>query len=148
MKLARHSAILKLIKENDIETQSDLVEKLNEIGYPATQATVSRDIRALKLTKAPLDNGKVHYVAPTNVQPQKYIRVFQDSVVSIRTAQNILVVKTVSGMAMAAAASLDEWGHDKVIGCIAGDDTIFCALESVDDAISVKEELEVLLLNE
>ena len=148
MKLARHSAILKLIKENDIETQSDLVEKLNEIGYSATQATVSRDIRALKLTKAPLDNGRVHYVAPSAVQPQKYVRVFRDSVVSINTAQNLLVVKTVSGMAMAAAASLDEWGHDKIIGCIAGDDTIFCALATADDAMTVKEELEALLANE
>lgn len=147
MKIARHAEILKIIRNEDIETQSELVEKLNEAGYPATQATVSRDIRALRLTKAPLENGKVHYVAPKQeMQPQKYLRVLKESVLTVQEAKNLIVIKTVPGMAMAAAASLDEWNHSQIPGCIAGDDTIFCALTPDADISKVVKELKTLLV--
>lgn len=146
MKIARHAEILNIIRDYDIETQSELVEKLNEAGFAATQATVSRDIRALRLTKAPLENGKVHYVAPRQeVQPQKYLRVLKESVLSIREAKSLIVIKTVPGMAMAAAASLDEWNHSQIPGCIAGDDTIFCSLTPDADTSAVIKEIQSLL---
>ena len=147
MKIARHAEILKIIRENNIETQTELVEKLNEAGYTATQATVSRDIRALGLTKAPLKNGKVHYVAPKQeLQPQKYRRVLQETVVSVSEAKSMIVLKTIPGMAMAAAASIDEWNHPQIPGCIAGDDTVFCALTPDADGKKVLEELSKLLV--
>lgn len=147
MKIARHAQILSLIKEYDISTQSELVDYLRRSGYDATQATVSRDIRALKLTKAAGENGNVRYVAPeSDAHPEKYLRVLRDSVTEIILSTGLIVIKTVPGMAMASAASLDEWNNEKVAGCIAGDDTIFCALKTNVDPAKVKKELEDLLV--
>lgn len=146
MKIARHAEILRLIRTYDIETQTDLVRCLNEAGYAATQATVSRDIRELRLSKAPLPNGRVHYVAPEQeIHPEKYRRVLRDSVLSLHPAKNLIVVKTVPGMAMAAAASLDDWNCKKIAGCIAGDDTIFCALAPDADLEDTIRDIEALL---
>ena len=109
MKIARHAKILSLIKENDIATQTDLVEYLKKAGFDATQATVSRDIKALKLTKAAGENGRVRYVAPeADLHPEKYLRVLKDSVTDIILSSGLIVVKTVPGMAMAAAARMLE----------------------------------------
>lgn len=147
MKIARHAQILRLIKEHDIATQTDLVEYLKRSGFEATQATVSRDIKALRLTKTAGENGNVKYVAPeTDPQPDKYLRVLKDSVTGIILSAGIIVIKTVPGMAMAAAASIDEWNNANVAGCIAGDDTIFCAVKTDSDPADVKRELEALIL--
>ena len=110
MKLERHSKIVELIGKYEIETQEELAEKLTQAGFNVTQATVSRDIRELKLTKVPGENGRQRYMvleSPRGTSASKYIRILKDGFVSMDMAQNILVIKTVSGMAMAVAAALD-----------------------------------------
>lgn len=144
MKTKRQTKILELIKKYEIETQEDLSAYLEQEGYQVTQATVSRDIRELKLTKVSLTNGRQKYVAllETNEDlTQKYERIFRDGFISMDIAQNILVIKTVSGMAMAVAAALDALQLHEVVGTIAGDDTIMCAVRSTEDAIAVIEKL-------
>ena len=147
MKVERHSKIVELIGKYEIETQEELAERLHQAGFKVTQATVSRDIRELKLTKAPSEDGKQRYMV---LQSQgnfsdKYIRILQDGFLSMDMAQNILVIRTVSGMAMAVAAALDAIHFHEIVGCIAGDDTIMCAVRSVDDTILVMDKLKKLL---
>lgn len=144
MKLERHSKIVELIGKYEIDTQEELAEKLREAGFRVTQATVSRDIRELKLTKVAMDNGRQRYTVmqPRDSYSEKYIRIMRDGFVSMDRAQNILVIKTVSGMAMAVAASLDALNMHELVGCIAGDDTIMCAVRSVDDTIQLMEKLK------
>ena len=128
--------MLELIKKHDIETQEELSDYLQKEGYQVTQATVSRDIRELKLTKVAMSNGRQKYAALTEANEdlsEKYTRVFRDAFVSMDMAQNILVMRTVSGMAMAVAAALDAIHFGEVVGCIAGDDTIMIAVRSVED---------------
>ena len=148
MKLERHSKIVELIGKYEIETQEELAERLNQEGYKVTQATVSRDIRELKLTKVQSENGRQRYMVMQNQTAfsDKYIRILKDGYVSMDMAQNILVIKTVSGMAMAVAAALDEIHFHEIVGCIAGDDTIMCAVRSVDDTILLMEKLKTLIL--
>lgn len=148
MKTKRQAKILELIKKNDIETQEELSDYLLKEGYQVTQATVSRDIRELKLTKVAMSSGKQKYVAlqETNEDlSKKYVRVFHDGFVSMDMAQNILVIKTVSGMAMAVAAALDAMNMHEIVGSIAGDDTIMCAVRSVDDTIAVMNRLRKIV---
>lgn len=145
MKLERHSKIVELIGKYEIETQEELAEKLTQAGFNVTQATVSRDIRELKLTKVPGENGRQRYMvleSSRGTSASKYIRILKDGFVSMDMAQNILVIKTVSGMAMAVAAALDAIKFHEVVGCIAGDDTIMCAVRSVDDTIIVMEKIK------
>ena len=135
MKTQRQQAIIKLISDYEIETQDELIEKLNEDGYNVTQATVSRDIRDLKLTKVNTEKGQ-KYVAINKGEPilqEKYSRILKDGFISADMAQNILVIKTVSGMAMAVAAALDAMEFNEIVGTIAGDDTIMCAVRTVED---------------
>ncbi len=144
MKTRRQTKILELIKKYQIETQEDLSAYLEQEGYQVTQATVSRDIRELKLTKVSLTNGRQKYVAllETNEDlSKKYERIFRDGFISMDIAQNILVIKTVSGMAMAVAAALDALQLYEVVGTIAGDDTIMCAARSTEDAIAAIDKL-------
>ena len=144
MKLARHEKIIELIKEYDIDTQEELAARLNEAGFKVTQATVSRDIRALKMTKVAGKDGKSRYAILQDTQPRlgdQYTRVLNDAVVSIDVGQNLVVIKTVTGMAMGVATALDALKWPEILGCIAGDDTIFCAVRSVDDTMIVMEKL-------
>lgn len=147
MKLERHSKIVELIGKYEIETQEELADRLNQEGYNVTQATVSRDIRELKLTKVQSDSGKQRYMIlqPQGAYSDKYIRILRDGFLSMDMAQNILVIKTVSGMAMAVAAALDAISFHEIVGCIAGDDTIMCAVRSVDDTILVMEKIKKLV---
>ena len=147
MKLERHSKIVELIGKYEIETQEELAEHLKQAGYKVTQATVSRDIRELKLTKVQSENGRQRYMVMQNQTAfsDKYIRILKDGYVSMDMAQNILVIKTVSGMAMAVAAALDELHFHEIVGCIAGDDTIMCAVRSVDDTILLMDKLKKLI---
>lgn len=148
MKVERHSKIVELIGKYEIETQEDLAEKLKEAGFHVTQATVSRDIRELKLSKIATHNGKQKYVVFQNNDKglnEKYIRILKDSFMSMDMAQNILVIKTVSGMAMAAAAALDACHFQEIVGCIAGDDTIMCAVRTVDETIILIDKIHKLL---
>lgn len=148
MKTRRQSRIIELIKSHDVETQEELAELLNEAGFIVTQATISRDIRELKLTKVATENGKQKYIAlqgQSNGLNDKLVRVLRDAYVSMEPAQNILVIKTSSGMAMAAAAALDGLELDGMVGCIAGDDTILCAIRSEKETKHVMEQLTELV---
>lgn len=136
MKQNRHQKIAELVSLYDIETQEELAEKLKEAGFSVTQATISRDIRQMKLSKVSTGDGHQKYaVLPqeNNVHADKYIRVMRDGFVSMDMAQNILVMRTVSGMAMAVAAAVDSMKFPEVVGCIAGDDTIMIAVRSVEE---------------
>lgn len=148
MKIARHAKIIDLINRYDIETQEELAEWLNQEGFAVTQATVSRDIRELKLTKISLNGGKQKYAvmhSHSTDMDEKYLRVLKDGFVSMEMAQNILVVKTVSGMAMAVAAAIDAMHWQEVAGSIAGDDTVMCAIRSVDDTLLVIDKINKIL---
>ncbi len=148
MKTRRQAKILELISKNDVETQEELSDYLEAEGYQVTQATVSRDIRELKLTKLPMSNGKQKYVALVETDEdmsEKYTRIFRDGFLSMDMAQNILVIKTVSGMAMAVAAALDAMHLHEIVGSIAGDDTIMCAVRSYEDTITVMSRLRKIV---
>lgn len=149
MKVNRHAKIVELVNKYDIETQEDLADRLREEGFQITQATISRDIRDLKLTKVQSDTGRQKYVvmkATENVLRDKYIRIMKDGFVSMDMAMNILVIKTVSGMAMAVGAAIDEMHWKEMVGCIAGDDTVMCAVRSVEDTIVVMDKIRKLVL--
>ena len=140
MKKNRQGRILELIREENIETQEELAERLGQEGFVVTQATVSRDIRELKLGKIPSGNGRQRYAVLSHDDAHladKYIRVLRHGFVSMDNAQNLLVVKTVSGMAMAAAAALDALQVDGIVGCIAGDDTIMCAIRTEKETVYI-----------
>ena len=149
MKKGRQTRIVELIGMHEIETQDELVERLRDEGYDVTQATVSRDIRELKLTKVPTgkEKGKQKYIVTHKVtmMSDKYIRVLREGLVSMDMAQNILVAKTVSGMAMAVAAALDGLQMPEVVGTIAGDDTIMMAIRTVEDTEVVMEKINTML---
>lgn len=149
MKGKRHAKVVELINKHNIETQEELAERLNEEGFQVTQATVSRDIRDLKLTKVPTESGRQKYAVlktPENTINEKYMRVLKDGYVSMDMAQNILVIKTVSGMAMAVAAAIDAMNWNEVVGCIAGDDTIMCAIRSTEDTLEVMMKIRKIVM--
>ena len=141
--------MVEIIRKYDVGTQEELAERLREAGFPVTQATVSRDIRDLKLTKVPDKNGKQRYAVHQNEENsmgEKYIRVLRDGFLSMDMAQNILVIKTVSGMAMAVCAAIDAMRWNEVVGSIAGDDTIMCAIRSVEDTSRVMDKIGRIVL--
>ena len=145
MKTKRQRKIIELITNYDIETQEELAAKLVENGFNVTQATISRDIRELNLTKIATKGGKQKYAVQSSsdiVSNSKYMRVLNDGIITMDTAGNILVVKTVSGMAMAVAAALDEMQIKEILGCIAGDDTIMCVVKHAEETDRVKEHIE------
>ncbi len=148
MKKSRHQKIKELVEQYEIETQEELAERLKEAGYAVTQATVSRDIRELKLSKVPMGDGRQKYtilIHSDHYLSDKYIRVLRDGYVSMDMAQNILVVKTVSGMAMAVAAAIDALKLEEIVGSIAGDDTIMMAVRTVEDTETVMEKIRSVL---
>lgn len=149
MKRDRQAAILQLIAHNNITTQEELAAKLNQAGFVVTQATVSRDIRDLRLIKVVGTNGQPHYAVKSfgssdeeDSAAARYLAVLSEAYVSSACAGNILVVKTATGMAMAVAASIDTLGWNDVIGSIAGDDTIFLATAAVENCAAIKERLD------
>lgn len=132
----RRDRIIELINEYEIDTQLELTQRLIDEGYETTQSTISRDIRKLQLTKTIDNNGNSKYVLPKNVADlnndetmyDKYITVLNDGIVEMIKASNLLVINTHIGMAMAVATAIDALKIDNIIGCIAGDDTVFCAI--------------------
>ena len=149
MKKTRHRKIVEIIEKRDVETQEELAGYLKEAGFTVTQATVSRDIRELKLSKVPTGGGKQKYVIlrqDDSHMGDKYIRVLRDGFVSMDMAQNILVIKTVSGMAMAVCAAIDSLKWNEVVGSIAGDDTIMCVIRSTDDAVKIMDKISKIVL--
>ena len=140
MKAKRQHKIIELIEKYDIETQDELAERLEKAGFVATQATISRDIREMKLTKMATPNGKQKYVVFKKQDydtTMKYKRVLMDAITSIEIAQNIVVIKTVSGMAMAVAAAIDNLEIKGIVGSIAGEDTIMCVIKTNEEAKTV-----------
>ncbi len=148
MKSTRQKKLLELIDQNEIGTQEELVSLLNSSGFEVTQATVSRDIRELGLTKVPTTSGNQKYIVMNDLRSDlsdKYIRVLKDGFVSVDVAQNILVIKTVSGMAMAVAAAIDAMDFKEIVGSIAGDDTIMVAVRTSGEAKSLMEKIRSLV---
>ena len=148
LRTARHAKILEIISQKEIETQEELCQELNKLNYVVTQATISRDIRQLKLTKVPKENGGSRYAVLQNAPSEvgsRYARVLKDAYISVDLAKNILVIKTVSGMAMAAAAAFDEMNWNEIVGCIGGDDTILCVARDDDAALVAAERLKKMV---
>ncbi len=148
MKKVRHRAIVDIINKYDVETQEELAGYLKAEGYIVTQATVSRDIRELKLSKVPVGGGRQKYVVlrqDNSHLEDKFTRVLKDGFVSMDMAQNILVVKTVSGMAMAVAAAIDAMKLHEVVGCIAGDDTIMVAVRTKEETVALMSKLHKMV---
>ena len=148
VKKKRHEKILDLISQYEIETQEELADRLRQAGYQVTQATVSRDIRELKLSKISVGKGRQKYVTFTQDEAHlgdKYIRVLREGYVSMALAQNLLVMKTVSGMAMAVAAAVDALRIEEIVGCIAGDNTIMMAMRSEEAASAVMDKIGRLI---
>lgn len=146
MKVGRHAKILELISQNEVETQEQLADLLLASGFDVTQATISRDIRELKLSKVSTESGKQKYIEITknsgeDAYLEKYVQILRNGFVSMDRAMNIIVVRTVPGMAMAVAAALDALHLDGIVGCIAGDDTIMCAVRTMKDTDIVMSKL-------
>ena len=142
MKSNRQNAIIDIIENNDIETQEELIGLLAKKGFKVTQATISRDIRELKLIKVTGQLGKYKYILPvagTEDSQHVYVAAFAASVKSVETAMNLVIIKTYPGLANAVAANLDSNDSIDIVGCVAGDDTIFAATHSPDEAKNVCE---------
>ena len=148
MKNKRHEKILEVIEKKNIETQEELAKILNEAGFVVTQATVSRDIKKLGLVKVKGKGSHQKYApkaASTLVEYDKYVRVLKDAITGMDDAENILVIKTVPGMAMAVAAALDSLRIPEIIGSIAGDDTIMCATNNNRQAKDVMDKIRLMI---
>ena len=137
MKNSRHNKILQIISENNIETQDELITKLCDSGFDVTQATVSRDIKQLQLVKISTEDGKYKYALPRRddvTSNAKFKNILYETTISAQNAENIVVIKTYPGMANAAAAAVDALAGEMIIGCIAGDDTIFIVVKDDEQA--------------
>lgn len=148
MKGKRQNKIIELIRTHDVETQEELAELLAQAGFQVTQATVSRDIREMKLTKVSMGDKRQKYIVLQENESsmnERYVRVLREGFISMDMAQNILVINTVSGMAMAVAAALDAMQIQEIVGCIAGDDTIMCAIRTTEQTGWVMEQIGELL---
>jgi len=140
MKYSRHAKILELIEKYQIETQEELAEKLKEHGVDVTQATVSRDIKELRLIKVMVDNEHYKYASMSHTEgnlTNKLLTIFTESFVSCDYANNIVVVKTLPGMAQASASAVDSLKWPEIVGTIAGDDTIMivCRAEKIAEEL-------------
>ena len=147
MKSNRQNKILELVAANEIETQEELAVLLKECGLKVTQATISRDIRELNLTKVTGENGRQKYIVlgrenSESGRMSRYARMLRDAVVSADTAKNLLVIRTSPGMASLVGAAVDAIGLTDLVGCLAGDDTVFCAFKEDEDAAAALEELQ------
>lgn len=149
MKNARQSIILQLISEAEIETQAQLIAALKKRGISSTQATLSRDMRELQLVKELGSNGKYHYVQSgrlkSNENEVRLRKIFKESVTSYTTAQNLVILKTLPGLANAACATLDTMQIDNLAGTIAGDDTAFLAMKDSQSAIEFCREIDEMI---
>lgn len=149
MKHDRQSVIMEIISERDIETQNQLLEALAERGVKSTQATLSRDIRDMRIIKELGPSGSYRYVLATSQEnadlDARLKKIFKECVLSYDLAQNILIIKTLPGLAQAAGSTLDGMDIPGLVGTIAGDDTAFLALKDNDLALSLYNEIEQLL---
>lgn len=150
MKTARQDAIIEMIGNYCIETQEEIALRLREKGYQVTQATVSRDIKELKLLKIPARDGGYQYALPEKQDASvndRLIRMLTDSLVSVNYAGNMIVAKTLSGSANIAAEALDNMEWPELLGTIAGDNTVFMVIRSETEVIKVTERIDRLIKN-
>lgn len=149
MKERRQDKILEIIEKYEITTQEELAERLNKEGFRVTQATVSRDIRELHLYKVPGNGGRQKYAAMPGREEgglsDRYMDTFRAGFVSAAQAQNILVIRTVSGMAGGVAAALDAMNYSEIVGSIAGDDTIMCVAGDMEEASALLEKIRAMM---
>ena len=148
MKSKRQTMLLKLIEKNDISTQSELTEYLNKEGFNATQATVSRDIKDLRLVKKVDEMGRSRYAVDSGDSGEllgKYKSIFSHSVISADYAGNTLVIKCYTGMAQAACAALDSMHWEGLVGTLAGDDTIFALCRTPELAAKMQEAINEII---
>ncbi len=149
MKSSRQEKILELIKRYDIETQNQLIDALRNEGVKSTQTTVSRDIKELRLVKELAENGSYRYVAPRKEETannnERLKTIFKEGVKSFDHAQNIVVLKTLPGLASAACSALDSMHMEGMVGTIAGDDTAFIAMKDNQTAERLCEDIELML---
>ena len=147
MKNARQNKILELIEEYEISTQEALIQKLAECGFDSTQTTISRDIRQLRLIKGPTGRGTYKYVAPEvrhgNDAPGHNSALI-DAVIKIEAAENIVVIKTLSGMANALGVCIDSLNEESIVGSVAGDDTVLIIVKTSELAKKLESELKVI----
>ncbi len=148
MKISRHAKILEIIEKHPTETQEELAEELKKSGYNITQATVSRDIKELKLVKV-LDENSIYKYASLkehdSMLSERLVKVFAESVLSVDYAGNIVVVKTFSEAANAAAEAIDVLDFKETVGTIAGDDTIFILVRNADNVEVVIDRLKKMM---
>ncbi len=150
MKKNRQEKLLEVISRYEIDTQDELISILRDHGYDVTQATVSRDIRELKITKMPTGKGTYRYVLPKRVEHNatgmmKLGTTLIDSIVSVDSACNLVVIKTYAGMAQAVAAGIDHMNIHQVLGCVAGDDTIMIVARDETAAEAITERIRALI---
>ena len=146
MKSSRQEKILELIEEREISTQEELTSLLNDLGYKTTQATVSRDIKALHLKKVPSGKSQKYVSRDEKTDSRnKSLRLLSNGVAGLDQAGNLTVIKTIPGMAMAVAAALDDLKLEEIVGSIAGDDTIMCACRTNADAEALITRIRILL---
>ena len=144
MKKSRQEKIIEIVMNNDIETQEELIKKLKEAGFEATQATISRDIRELKLTKGTDALGRYKYVinaVDSDLSGDVYLQTLRRSIKSADQTMNMVVVHTFSGMAQACAAGIDAHDADTILGCVAGDDTILIILKDEEHAVDYYKKI-------
>ena len=148
MKRLRQEKMLELISKYEIDTQDELIERLRESGFEVTQATVSRDIRELKISKMTTGKGTYRYVLPkqtSSTSNMKFNSALIDALISIDYACNIVVLKTHAGLANAVAVGLDSMHLDNILGCVAGDDTILLVSRSEDAASQIADRFRDMI---
>ena len=148
MKNARQTAILSIIEQNDIETQEELANKLREMGIVVTQATVSRDIKELRLLKVLSGTGGYKYATSDKAEhglSERFVRMFKDSVLSVSSAGNIVVLKTLSGSANVAGEAIDSMRLPEILGTMAGDNTVFAVVQNESVAVETVKRFQEML---
>ncbi len=148
MKNARQTAILSIIEQNDIETQEELAGKLRDMGIVVTQATVSRDIKELRLLKVLSGSGGYKYATADKAEhglSERFVRMFKDSVLSVSSAGNIVVLKTLSGSANVAGEAIDSMRLPEILGTMAGDNTVFAVVQNEAEAVETVKRFQEML---
>ena len=148
MKPGRQNAILEIIAEKDIETQNQLMQELAALGVKSTQATLSRDIKDMRLVKELVPSGNYRYVvaakAETTDLDMRLKKILRESLVSYDVAQNLLVIRTLPGLASAACSAFDNMEIENLVGTLAGDDTAFLAMRDKESAVKLYHEIETI----
>ena len=148
MKKNRHEKIIEIVEKHEVETQDDLIEHLRKLGYEVTQATVSRDIRELKLTKVMGEKGSYRYELPKSneaIGNFKFSHALAESVTSVDYALNTVVIKTFPGMAQAVAVGIDNLHLQVILGCVAGDDTILVVARTAEAAADLNSRIKEII---